>query len=69
MSNMQKKRSQENSTNKKIDLKVATKEEAFWLQVKKETEDQIKLLEGRLKFEKAVLSMVELKLKEEKESS
>lgn len=47
---------------KKIGLKVATKEEAFWMELKKRTEAQIEDLERGLKFNKAILVMEENKI-------
>ena len=43
---------------KEIGAKIAENEdEAFWLEVKKETEAQIKSMKKSLKFQKAVLEM------------
>lgn len=47
-----------------IDIVIESKEKAFWLQVKKETEGQINMLEKRLKFEKSVLEMTKEKIKQ-----
>lgn len=47
---------------KKIGLKVATKEEAYWINIKKETEIMIDKLEKGLKFNKAILVMAENKI-------
>jgi len=51
---------------KKEDIKIETKEYAYWSKVKEETEAQITMLEGRLKFEKFVLENVLVNLKKEK---
>lgn len=40
-----------------LDLVVATKDEAFWINVKTDTEKQIEAVEKQLKFLKAVLEM------------
>ncbi len=47
---------------KKIGLKVATKEEAYWIEVKRSTAIQIDNLEKSLKFNKAILVMAENKI-------
>jgi len=47
---------------KKIGLKVATKEEAYWIEIKKRTKVQIEDLERGLKFNKAILFMAEGKI-------
>lgn len=46
-----------NKEPKDLGIKIGTKEEAFWTQVKKETKITIEKLEITLKFEKAVLDM------------
>ena len=48
---------------------IATKEEAFWLKVKQETQLQIEGLERGLKFNRAVMFMILRKLAEEKRRS
>ena len=50
---------------KKLGLKVATKEESFWIEIKKRTQAQIEDLERGLKFNKAILTMVEGKIASE----
>lgn len=45
---------------KEMDLKMAeNKEEAYWLEIKKSTEEDIERLEKLLKFQKSVLKMCE----------
>ena len=48
--------------NKDIGLVVATKEEAYWINVKEKCEQEVFTFENALKFQKAVLVMVENKL-------
>lgn len=47
---------------KKIGLKVATTEEAFWIDIKTKTEVIIGDIEKSLKFNKAILVMAENKI-------
>lgn len=47
------------------DIKIGTKEEAFWTDVKEKTEREIETLEKMLKFNKAILEMSIIKIKEE----
>ena len=49
---------------KKLGLKIADKEEAFWIKVRDETEKEINMLTDSLKFNKAVYEMAKQKLKE-----
>ena len=42
---------------KDLGIKMETKENAFWITVKEETETQIGQLEKALKFQKAILEM------------
>jgi hypothetical protein len=50
--------------NKEIGLKIAeTEEEQFWVEIKTNTEEDIKRLEKLLKFQKAILEMSETNLK------
>jgi hypothetical protein len=53
--------------NKKIPedlgLVIMTKDEEYWSKVVKETEQQFKVLKGRLRFEEAVLNMAQKELK------
>ena len=51
-----------------LGLVVATKEEAFWKKAKEETDVQIAGLERALKFNKAVLEMIEKKIEDEKQT-
>jgi len=52
--------------NKDLGLKIASKEEAFWIKVKEDTELTIKEHEKTLKFLKATLEMAEMKISAEK---
>lgn len=51
--------------NKDLGLKIGTKKEAFWTEVKKATEQRVDNAEKALWFEQAVLETVNKKLKEE----
>ena len=44
--------------------KIASPEEAFWIEVQKKTEQEIKTLENMLKFNKAILTMCNGKIAE-----
>ena len=55
---------EEEKTLKDLGLVVATKEEAFWKKAFDESKITVEKLENATKFEKAVLAMIELKLKE-----
>ena len=53
-------------TDDKIGLKVAeNKEEAFWIEVKDNTEKDIERLEKLLKFNQAILTMANYKIADE----
>jgi len=52
--------------NKDLGLKIATKEEAFWIKVKEDTELTVKEHEKTLKFLKATLEMAKEKIEKEK---
>ena len=54
-----------NYTFKDNDIKIGTKEEAYWTEIKKKTETEIATLEKMLKFNKAILEMVKEKIKNE----
>lgn len=53
-------------TKKKPGIVIATKEEAFWIDVKKNTENQKNSLEKELKLVNAVLKLANAKIEEEK---
>ena len=53
----------------KEDLVVATKEEEFWINVKKDTDTQIETLNKQLKFLTAVQSMSETNIQNEQKDS
>jgi len=46
---------------KKSGIKIATKDEAFWIDVIEKTEKEIETLEKMLKFNKAILEMARKK--------
>lgn len=46
-----------NKETKDLGIIIETKENAFWITVRKETETQIEQLEKALKFQKAILEM------------
>ena len=48
---------------KKEDIVIKSKEEAFWIDVKKNTKLTIEAFENKLKFERAVLEMCKIHLK------
>lgn len=58
---------EENKTPEDLGLVVATKEEAFWTDVIRETEDQLERLKKMLKFQEAVLGMAKANLEDEQE--
>jgi hypothetical protein len=47
---------------KKLGLKVATKEEAYWINIKEKTQAIIEDMEKSLKLNKAILVMAENKI-------
>ncbi len=47
---------------KKEIAEIVSQEEAFWREIKESTENDIKRLEKLLKFQKAILAMVEIKI-------
>lgn len=59
---------QKNSELKPNDVKVGSKEEAYWTQIKDRTLVEIEQLEKMLKFNKAILEMCEQKIKAEKKA-
>jgi len=48
------------------DVEIASKEEAFWTEIKESTEKDIERLEKLLKFQRAVVEFCEEKIKNEK---
>lgn len=50
-----------------LGLKIGTKDEALWTDVKETTEAQIEGLEKSLKVNRAILEMAKKKIKEEEE--
>lgn len=44
--------------------KIANPEEAFWIEIQKKTEQEIKTLENMLRFNKAILDMCMVKIAE-----
>ncbi len=51
---------------KPMDVKIVSKEEAYWTTIKENTERQIELIKKDLKFTEAVLEMCDFKLMQEK---
>ena len=49
-----------------LGLKIGTKEEAFWTEIKDKTEKEIETLEKMLKFNKAILDMARFRINDEK---
>ena len=49
---------------KKLGLEIATKEEAFWMKVKKLNENVLESLEEEVKLKKALIEMCKIKIKE-----
>ena len=50
-----------------LGIKIVSKEEAYWTQIKEKTEIEIETLEKMLKFNKAILEMAQVKIKSEQE--
>lgn len=44
------------------DLKVYTDEEAFWIEIKQSSEEDVQKLEKLIKMQKAIIEMCDLKL-------
>lgn len=49
---------------KDLNIKIGSKEESFWTDVKESTQSEIDKLEKLLKFNKGVLWLAEMKVKE-----
>jgi len=52
-----------------LGLVVATKEEAFWIEVKKDTTQQLEGVEKQVKFLTAIIEMAKKKIAQEKDSN
>lgn len=49
------------SKKKDLGIKIGTKQDVFWRNVKEKTEQEIESLENMLRFNRAILAMVEEK--------
>jgi len=54
---------------KKNDVVIVSKEEAYWIKVKEDTEQQISNVENQLKFLRAVLEMSNTNIENEKDNT
>ncbi len=54
-------------TEKEATIEVVSKEEAFWTEIKENTEQDIEKLEKLLKFQKEILGLTERRLSGEKD--
>jgi len=50
-----------------IGLKIGTKEEAYWTEVRERTEADIENLNKLLKFQNAIMDMCDAKIQDDKE--
>ena len=50
---------------KDLGIKIGTKEEAYWTEVKRAVDDIIESLEKQLKLQKAIIELAKQKIKEE----